>query len=122
MEARFIQEKLESTLERLVFLDSDDLKDLTHLTQHVRDADALVLVQTKSVLSRPYCLLELLTAVKAGVPIIGVAVTGGAHAYDYNQAFNFLTHLDSQLEQVNPGASKLLLENGQSLVLLRPLP
>ena len=34
------------------------------LFQSVRESDCLVLLQSKSVLSRPYCLLEMLTAVE----------------------------------------------------------
>ena len=82
MEARFVQAWLEQKCEMPCFLDSDDLRDLTQLTQHVRMCDTLVLVQTKSVLTRPYCLIELLTAITARVPIIGLAVAGGAHGYD----------------------------------------
>ena len=38
-----------------VFLDSDDLKDLSQLQQHVRHSDVFVLLQTKHVLERPWC-------------------------------------------------------------------
>ena len=41
MESRFIQTELESKLGRKCFLDSDDLRDLSDLTQHVRDSDVL---------------------------------------------------------------------------------
>ena len=52
MEARWLQEHLETSLDGLVFLDSDDLRDLTQLTQHVRDSSVLVLIQSKGVLTR----------------------------------------------------------------------
>ena len=48
---------------RQIFLDSDDLKDLKQLNKHVRNTQVLVLLQTPHVLHRPYCLLELLTAI-----------------------------------------------------------
>jgi hypothetical protein len=41
------------------FLDSDNLKDLNLLTDHVRDSDALVVVQSAELLQRPWCLLEV---------------------------------------------------------------
>ena len=53
-----------------VFLDSDDLQDLNLLLQHVRDSDVLVLFQTAGVLLRPYCILEVYEAIKAGVPVV----------------------------------------------------
>ena len=41
MEARFIKSELERKLGAEVFLDSDDLKDLRQLGQHVVGSDAL---------------------------------------------------------------------------------
>ena len=76
MEARFVQSEIETISGRCCFLDSDDLKDLSQLTKHVRDSEVLVLVQTKSVLTRPWVLIELVTAVRAGIPIVGVSLDG----------------------------------------------
>ena len=49
-----------------IFLDSDDLMDLRDLLEHVKTSDVLLLFQTKSVLQRPWCLLELFAAIEAG--------------------------------------------------------
>lgn len=115
-EARLVQLKLEESLDgRRVFLDSDDLKDLSRLCSHVTDSDCLLLLQTKNVLTRPYCLLELYQAIEHDVPIIGVCIRG-ANMYDFGDAYNFLTHLDTQLEERNPGASALLKEHGVDMV------
>ena len=76
MEARFLQVELEAFLEARCFLDSDDLRSLDKLVDHVRSCQSLVLVQTASVLTRPYCLLELITAIDANIPIVGVCVGG----------------------------------------------
>ena len=46
MEARFLQTELEGRLQRKVFLDSDDLKDLRLLMDNVRECDTLILLQT----------------------------------------------------------------------------
>ena len=54
MEARFLMEKLEAQLGKEVFLDSDDLKDLRLLLDHVRESDALVVLQSAEVLHRPW--------------------------------------------------------------------
>ena len=75
MEARFVQRDLNKILGKQCFLDSDDLRDLSKLTQHVVNSDALVLVQSKGVLARPYCLIELLTALKHNVPIVGLSLS-----------------------------------------------
>ena len=84
MEARFLQQELEDKLGRAVFLDSDDLRDLTKLQQHVRDSATLVLVQSTTVLERPYCIFELVTACDHGTPIVGVKLEGSA--YDFAHA------------------------------------
>ena len=92
-------------------MDSDDLKDLTRLTEHVKDSAVLVLIQSQSVLSRPYCLLELLTAVRHGVPIVGLSLVGGAKQYNFADAAHWLSNLDSLLEH-NDDARNLLAEHG----------
>ena len=119
-----------------VFLDSDDLRDLRKLQDHVRECDVFLLVQSASVLTRPYCLLELCVAIDAGKPIVGVSLSG-AYAYDFAAAQArprtpwqaarsdpnpnpdptqaLLTHLDTQLERLNPGASELLISHGFEL-------
>ena len=114
MEARYLQTELEKRTRRRVFLDSDDLRDLSQLTAHVLDSDVIIVVQSANVLSRPYCLLELYTAITQGVPVVGVSLASGsaAHSYSFEESARFLTHLDSLLEQNNPGASQLLTQNG----------
>ena len=90
--------QLEPLLGGRPFLDSDDLQDLTMLQQYVRDSRCVLLLQTKSVLTRPWCIVELLTAIEARVPIVAVSITSGAHAYDFASASAFLTHLDTALD------------------------
>ena len=46
-------------------------------------------METAQVLTRPFCLLELLTAIEAGVPIIGLCLTGNSAStkcYDFQEA------------------------------------
>ena len=112
MEARFLQTELESILRERVFLDSDDLRSLHKLCDHVLESRCLVLLQTRAVLTRPYCLLELLTAIEHGVPIVGVTVAGRADAYDFADAMDLLTWLDERLEELNPGAGEVLAQHG----------
>lgn len=114
MEARYLQGELEAALGRNVFLDSDDLRDLTKLQQHVRDSEVLILVQSPTVLERPYCILELVTACDMGKPVVGVKLEGSS--YDFAGAAAFLTHLDTALERANPGAGKMLETLGVDLI------
>ena len=57
--ARFLKEKLEGLTKKDAFLDSDNLRDLSVLTDHVRDSDALVVIQSAELLQRPWCILEV---------------------------------------------------------------
>ena len=100
MEARFLQIELESQTGEHVFLDSDDLRNLDKLVDHVKAARVLILVQAKSVLTRPYCLLELLTAIDHGVPSVGVSVVGrhASAGFDHAAAETFLATLDARLD------------------------
>merc|ERR1712185_556639 len=97
-EARWLQEHLEREISQRVFLDSDDLTDLSRLKDHVLESKCIALLQTRSVLSRPWCLVELLTAIDARVPIIGISITSGTAPYDFTAALAFMTHLDSALD------------------------
>ena len=97
-EARWLQQTLEPLLGQRCFLDSDDLLDLSRLRDHVRESACVLLLQTCSVLTRPWCIVELLTAIEAGVPIVGVSIVSGAHQYDFSEAGVFMTHLDTALE------------------------
>ena len=72
MEARFMKEHLMRLTNKNVFLDSDDLKDLGKLTTHVTNSDTLVVMQSAEVYQRPWCLLEMYTAIEENVPIIAI--------------------------------------------------
>ena len=70
MEARYLKEQLEGMLGGVeIFLDFDNLSDLRVLLQHVRESDVFVILLTAEVLLRPWCILEIHTAVSAGIPI-----------------------------------------------------
>ena len=115
MEARFLQIELESLhQDDLIFLDSDDLRDLSKLIHHVQQSRCLVLVQTRRVLTRPYCILELLTAIESQVPIVCVTVGGKPEeiAYNYEEMTKLMMWMDTELEQWNPGAADVLRDHG----------
>ena len=96
-----------------VFLDSDNLKTLSELRDNVRLSDVLVVILTPGVLSRPWCLIEMLTALDAGKPLISINISGRpSGSYNYEQMVAFLENLPAELERVNPGAIRVLAENG----------
>jgi hypothetical protein len=79
-------------------LPRSDLLDLTKLKDHVRESSCVLLLQTRSVLSRPWCLIELITAIDADVPIVGISITSGAFPYDFARGLEWMTHLDTVLD------------------------
>ena len=70
------QDKLQGLIQKECFLDSDDLRDLRQLLVSVQNSDVLVILQSSDVLSRPWCLLEMVAAIDAGVPIVAINVQG----------------------------------------------
>ena len=118
-EARLVQLQLRPIIEKNpfegssheVFLDSDDLSDLRNLLQHVIQTKVLVLLQTKGVLTRPWVIMELYTAITNEVPIVALNVKN-ASPYDYAEAMNFLMFFDQEIDIANPGAAHLLIDMG----------
>ena len=55
---------------------------------------------------RPWCLIELVTAIEHGIPIVAVTLTSGAFAYDFAAASAYLESLDTELEARSPGLIK----------------
>ena len=115
-DARIVADKMRMLMpSSSIFLDSDDLYDLRALLDDVRASAAFVLFQSSGVLTRPWCLLEIHTAIKHSVPIVCLNVKG-PNPYDYGMATTFMAHLDSELDRANPGARKLIEDNGVDIV------
>jgi len=75
-EARYIKDKLSQELGAPVFLDSDDLADLRQLCDIVMECDVLILFLTRDLMTRPWCIIELYTAITNDVPIVALKVCG----------------------------------------------
>jgi hypothetical protein len=110
-DARQVKDKLVEKLGAPVFLDSDDLMDLRNLCHQVAMSDVLVLFQTRNLLTRPWCLVEIYTALTEGVPVVAVCVAG-AFPYNFADADHFLDNLETELEARNPGASDVVRQAG----------
>ena len=119
-EARLVQQNLRPIIEQNplagssneIFLDSDDLSDLRNLLEYVKNTKVLVLLQSKRVLTRPWVILELHTALTNDVPIVALNVQKESCRYDYAEALSFLMHFDEEIEVANPGAAELLIDMG----------
>eukprot|EP00929_Paragymnodinium_shiwhaense_P102141 TRINITY_DN65327_c0_g1_i1.p1 TRINITY_DN65327_c0_g1~~TRINITY_DN65327_c0_g1_i1.p1 ORF type:complete len:1298 (-),score=269.62 TRINITY_DN65327_c0_g1_i1:94-3987(-) len=112
LEARFLQGQLESVFGfgAQVFVDTEELQDMRLLLSHVRESDCILVLLSSEVLTRPWCILELCTAIEAAVPIVVVDVRG--KGFDATDGRKCLTFLDTELDRRNPGAADCLRAHG----------
>ena len=97
MEARYLRDLLQKVLHKPCFLDSQDLSSLHQLFTHgLLCSDALVLLATKDVLRRPYCLLELWCAQRVGVPIVILEIAG--RGFSWTDAERILDDVEGSLD------------------------
>eukprot|EP00927_Polykrikos_kofoidii_P004923 TRINITY_DN11942_c0_g1_i1.p1 TRINITY_DN11942_c0_g1~~TRINITY_DN11942_c0_g1_i1.p1 ORF type:complete len:1017 (+),score=175.41 TRINITY_DN11942_c0_g1_i1:287-3052(+) len=61
-----------ATQDSRFFLDSEDLVDLAELQHHVRTSENLLLILTPGVLTRPWVLVEIWTAITSNVEVVPV--------------------------------------------------
>ena len=120
MFCRLFKEKLyeklsvtdQSITKDMVFLDSDDLPKISVLIRKVKSSKNVVFILTKGVLSRPWCLLELVTAIRDGKNIIPVRLMNQTRGFDFEQAGMWVSNLCYMLEEMNPGAIGVLKNVG----------
>ena len=102
-DARFLHAQLERALGRRCFFDGRDADDINLIIEEgLGRSKALLLLQTKDVLTRPWVLLECYEAVRRGLPVVTVRLDG--RDYDYDDARNLLANLRTELPLRNPGA------------------
>ena len=78
----------------------------------------MVLLATKGVLMRPWCLIELLEAARKQIPIVLVRIAG--RGFDFDEARRHITNFEAEMGQIAPSALELLHEHvGQDLRELR---
>ncbi|KAL1514555.1 hypothetical protein AB1Y20_003651 [Prymnesium parvum] len=108
-DARYMHDMLRKMLKAPVFLDSSVLKDLRNLiTEGVHKSDTLVLLLTRGVLSRPWCLLELFETAKIGNPVVIVQMAN--NSLSLGEALYFVDHLETEMERINPTGLQFLHE------------
>ena len=77
------------------FIDTVELDKITTqtLVEAVENSKVLVLLLTKQVLTRPWCLLEIHCAIENGVPIVPVLIVHQSDTYSYGGAAHYLKNL-----------------------------
>ncbi|KAL3919824.1 MAG: hypothetical protein SGPRY_005490, partial [Prymnesium sp.] len=106
-EARYMHDILRKMLKAPVFLDSSVLRDLRNLiTEGVHKSDSLVLLVTRGVFSRPWCLLELLEVARKGIPVVMVQMVNCS--LDLDEARGLVDNLEAYLHKINPAGLQFL--------------
>ena len=98
-EATYIKEWLSEHLARDVFLDSDNLREITAeaMSENIRRSDVVIILQTPNYLTRPYCLIEILVAIDMKKPLLPLKVENGYGSYDFADASALLADLETEL-------------------------
>jgi hypothetical protein len=96
-----------------VFIDSEDLDDLTTLENHVVHCNSLVALLTPGYLARPWCLFEIVKAVREGVHLIPVEVQRPGLRFVYPSEEFYQQLLNGQILSVED--TQLLQEQGVEL-------
>mmetsp|Transcript_44704 Transcript_44704/g.124005 ORF Transcript_44704/g.124005 Transcript_44704/m.124005 type:complete len:521 (+) Transcript_44704:2-1564(+) len=80
---------------------SSSLSDLRNLiSDGVQKSDTVVLLATKGVLSRPWCLIELLETARRDIPVVIVQVANGE--FTYEGARTFTENFEGEMAKLNP--------------------
>ena len=100
-DARYLSDLIRRMTGQPAYLDSTDLIDLrTLFKEGVHKTDALVILATKGVFTRPWCLMEMWEAAIHGVPIVLFPVAGGGWTLSDTRVL--LSDLAGQMESRNP--------------------
>jgi len=106
-------ETLAHSLHVPVFLDSEDLSDLEELEEHVRRSTNLVLLLTKDVLTRPWVLVEIVTAIETEVRVVPVEVNKKGAGFTFPDEEFYGRLLAGRV--LDPDGQALLRERGIEL-------
>ena len=77
-------------------------------TDGVHCSDVTVLLCTKGVLTRPWCLLEILESSRSGVPVLPIVVNG--NCFEVDEMHRYISNLEAEIE---PKALELLQAHSQ---------
>jgi len=106
-DARYIHDILRKMIQAPVFLDSSALNDLRDLIKDgVYQCETLLLLASKHVLTRPWCLIELLEATRKSIPIVILQMSTTGFTFDH--ARRFVNDLEEQMQQCNPQGLEFL--------------
>jgi hypothetical protein len=109
--ARYLHDLLRKMLREPIYLDSSTLTDLRSLFEDGVDrSEVLVLICSAGVLTRPWCLLELLEASRRRVPVVPLLIEA-PEAWNPAAMRRLAANLEGELAALNPQALPMLHEH-----------
>ena len=100
-DARYLSDLIKRMSGAASYLDSTDLTDLrTLFNEGVHKSDVLVILATKGVFTRPWCLMEMWEAAVCSIPILLFPVVGGG--FELDDARALLGDLGNEMRARNP--------------------
>ena len=109
-DARYLSDLIRRMTGQPAYLDSTDLVDLrTLFNEGVHKTDVLVILATKGVFTRPWCLMEMWEAATHQVPIVLFPVVGGG--FELADAVHLLSDLATQMPARNPTCLAEVMEH-----------
>ncbi|KAL1519101.1 hypothetical protein AB1Y20_003366 [Prymnesium parvum] len=104
-DARYLRDLIQKMVAAPAYLDSADLLDLRSLFDDgVHQSEVLLVLATRSYLTRAWCLLEIWEAWREGIPVLVLPIAG--RGYEPDDAVRLIENLETELEARNPGALK----------------
>ena len=118
-DARLLHDMLAKMLRYPVFLDSANLTDLRQLiTNGVGDSDVMLVLGTKGLFTRPWCLLEIVHSARLKVPTIIVEIKNSG--FDAKESQRYIDNIEETMGTDDPSGLELLHEHlGQDLSELK---
>ena len=118
-DARLLHDMLAKMLRYPVFLDSANLTDLRQLISNgVADSDVMLMLGTKGLFTRPWCLLEVVHSARLKVPTIIVEIRNSG--FDAKESQRYIDNLEETMGTDDPSSLELLHEHlGQDLTELK---
>ena len=109
-DARYLSDLIRRMTGQPAYLDSTDLVDLrTLFNEGVHKTDVLVILATKGVFTRPWCLMEMWEAATHQVPIVLFPVVGGG--FELADAVHLLSDLATRMPARNPTCLAEVMEH-----------
>eukprot|EP00966_Prymnesium_polylepis_P123469 2854731-Prymnesium_polylepis.1 len=105
-----VRPELTKMLRAAIYLDSSSLTDLRELLEGgLAQSDVVVIMLSRGVFTRPWCLLELWQARRSEVPVLPLWLANGG--FNVEEAMGYVSRLPTEMGKVDPAGLEVLHEH-----------